>query len=101
MTMHDIVLNPQKMLRDINLVSSWIDPFPDFARGHYGVILADPPWQFRSWSDKGGNRCPDAMVRQKGLAERHYKVMSREHLRALPVGDLAARDCALFLWTVS
>ena len=40
------------------------------------------------------------MVRQKELAERHYKVMSREHLRALPVGDLAARDCVLLMWIV-
>ena len=39
--------------------------------GKFGVILADPPWSFRSWSDKGRNRCPDALVRQKGLAERH------------------------------
>ena len=68
--------------------------------GRFAVIYADPPWQFRSWSDKGRNRCPDALVRQKGLAERHYKVMSaRGHprtagpgarapgLRALPMGS--------------
>lgn len=68
--------------------------------GHFGAIVADPPWSFRSWSDKGRNRCPDALVRQKGLAERHYKVMSLDDIKALPVETLAAPDCALFLWSV-
>ena len=69
--------------------------------GRFAVIYADPPWQFRSWSDKGRNRCPDAMVRQKGLAERHYKVMSVEDIKDLPVRGLALPDSALFLWVVS
>ena len=68
--------------------------------GKFSVIYADPPWSFRSWSDKGRNRCPDALVRQKGLAERHYKVMSLDDIKALPVGNIAAEDSALFLWTV-
>ena len=65
--------------------------------GQYGAILADPPWAFRSWSDKGKNRAPDAMV---GLAERHYKTIDLKSVRELDVRDLAARNCALFLWTV-
>ena len=68
--------------------------------GPFGAILADPPWSFRSWSDKGKNRAPDAMVRQKGLAERHYATMPLADIRKLPVGDVAARDCCLFLWAV-
>lgn len=64
----------------------------------YGAILADPPWSFNSWSDKGKNRPPDAMVRQKGLVERHYKTMDMDEIAALPVGELAAKDCALFCW---
>lgn len=66
----------------------------------FGVILADPPWAFRAWSDKGKNRAPDAMVRQKGLAERHYKTLTLDDLLAFPVANYAARDCVLFLWTV-
>ncbi len=68
--------------------------------GPFGAIMADPPWSFRSWSDKGKNRAPDALVRQKGLAERHYATMSLADIRALPVGDVAARDAVLFLWAV-
>jgi N6-adenosine-specific RNA methylase IME4 len=74
--------------------------FADIPRGGYSTILADPPWSFRSWSDKGRDRSPDAMVRQKGLAERHYKTMSLNDIRDLPVGDLATKDAALFLWAV-
>jgi N6-adenosine-specific RNA methylase IME4 len=72
----------------------------DFPIGQYGVVYADPPWAFRSWSDKGRNRCPDAMVRQKGLAERHYKVMTINDIADLPVESIAADNCALFMWTV-
>jgi N6-adenosine-specific RNA methylase IME4 len=74
--------------------------FSDLPRGRYSAILSDPPWSFKSWSDKGKNRAPDAMVRQKGLAERHYKTMELSEIRKLPVGEVAAKDCALFLWAV-
>lgn len=54
----------------------------------YGVILCDPPWAYRVWSPKGIGRTPES----------HYPTMGPDALRALPVGDLAAKDCALFLW---
>lgn len=56
----------------------------------YGVIFADPPWSFKTWSEKGTGRS----------AERHYSVMSPDELRALPVADWALNDCALFMWIV-
>lgn len=54
----------------------------------YSVILADPPWAFRAWSNKGMGRS----------AEQHYSTMRLENIKALPVADLAAEDCVLFLW---
>lgn len=72
----------------------------DLPPGPFGAIYADPPWSFRTWSDKGRNRSPDAMVRQKGLAERHYKTMGMAEIAALPMPTVAAEDCALFLWVV-
>ena len=54
----------------------------------YNVILADPPWSFRAWSSKGMGRS----------AEQHYPTMRLEDIKALPVPDLAAGDCVLFLW---
>jgi N6-adenosine-specific RNA methylase IME4 len=74
--------------------------FADVPRSTFGCVLADPPWSFKNWSDKGKNRQPDALVRQKGLAERHYKTMPMHEIRALPVGDVCTRDAALFLWAV-
>ena len=32
-------------------------------------------------------------------AESHYPTMSLDDIRALPVGNLTDRDCALFMWT--
>lgn len=55
---------------------------------HYGVILADPPWTFATYSKKGKGRS----------AEAHYDCMSLMDIKAQPVGDWAAPDCALFLW---
>lgn len=54
----------------------------------YGVIYADPPWHYKVYSKKGEGRS----------AESHYPTMELEEIKALPVADLADRDCALFLW---
>jgi N6-adenosine-specific RNA methylase IME4 len=54
----------------------------------YAAIYADPPWHFRNWSAKGTGR----------NAVSHYDCMSVSELAALPVVDLAADDCVLFLW---
>jgi len=64
-------------------------PFGDLQPGRYGAILADPPWQFQFWSDKGrGNRA----------AEKFYDTMPSTEIAKLPIGDLAATNAALFLW---
>lgn len=51
----------------------------------YGVIIADPPWQY---SNTGLN----------GTAEKHYATLSIKDLCQLPVVDLAAPDCVLLMW---
>jgi N6-adenosine-specific RNA methylase IME4/ParB-like chromosome segregation protein Spo0J len=56
----------------------------------YGVIYADPPWSFQAWSGAGTDRA----------AENHYPTMDQAAIEALPVADLAADDCVLFLWAV-
>jgi hypothetical protein len=63
---------------------------PFSTRHRYGAIYADPPWSFRNWSAKGTGR----------NAVSHYDCLNFETLAALPVADLAADDCALFLWAV-
>lgn len=54
----------------------------------YGIIYADPPWNYRVYSKKGLGRS----------AESHYPTMSIEDICALPVGEIAADNCALFMW---
>jgi len=65
-------------------------PLAGLKRGHYGVIYADVPWTFATRSDKGRGRSPD----------QHYDVMSLDEIKALPVADLAAKDCVLFFWVI-
>jgi N6-adenosine-specific RNA methylase IME4 len=55
----------------------------------YGVILADPPWEFRVYSDATGFG---------RTAASHYPTMTFDEMAALDVASLAADDCALFLW---
>lgn len=64
----------------------WI--FDPLERGAYSLIMADPPWKYLTRSPKGLGKSPD----------RHYKTMTLRDLMALPVGELAAKDCVLWLW---
>jgi N6-adenosine-specific RNA methylase IME4 len=63
--------------------------FTAFPNGKFAGIYADPPYEFRTYSDKGKGRS----------AEQHYDCMSLDDIKALPVGNLAVKDCALFLWS--
>lgn len=63
-------------------------PFAPLERGAYSMIACDPPWTWSAWSSRG----------LKKSAQRHYSCMSLDDIQALPVGDLAAPDCALVLW---
>ena len=65
------------------------DPFIGLQRGHYGAILADPPWSFEVWSKDTGNG---------RSAESHYSTMTMRQISRLPVDELAAKDCVLFMW---
>lgn len=77
--------------------------------GPFGAILADPPWHFSTWSARGRDRCPDGPVTNEhgynvrgrnNSPLRHYSTMSLDDIKALPVSDVAARDCLLFMWAV-
>lgn len=64
---------------------------------HFGAILADPPWRFKTHNEAGRNRCPD-WKRFKGSPAKHYETLSFEQICAFPVAQVAAQDCTLFLW---
>jgi len=70
-------------------MSNW--PFGNLTPRKYAVILADPPWTFRLWN-------PEKSDKSHGCAAAHYDTMDIEEIKTLPVADLAAPDCMLFMW---
>ena len=67
--------------------------FDDLPKNHYGAILADPPWGFQTWSG------PEKKVASRGTVA-PYQTMEMSDIAQLSVADLAADDCALFMWVV-
>lgn len=61
--------------------------------GRYGVIYADPPWHYEEHGVSED--------RSYGGQDKQYPSLTAEELAELPVADIAAEDCALFLWTTS
>ena len=57
----------------------------------YNIIYADPPWSFREklTTSSDGKEITDS-----------YPVMTDKELLDLPVGELADKNCLLFLWIV-
>jgi N6-adenosine-specific RNA methylase IME4 len=75
-------------------LSAW--PFGGLEHQGYGAILVDPPWRFATW-----NKATVVQRRASGTnvcAAVHYSTMSTEDIAELPVAELAANDCCLFLW---
>jgi N6-adenosine-specific RNA methylase IME4 len=65
--------------------------------GGFSCILADPPWHFNAYDGKGGLA---TNARKWGLAPVHYATTTTDELMQIPVRDVAAKDCALFMWVV-
>lgn len=65
-------------------------PFKGLMRNKYRAILVDPPWRYVVRSDKGLGKNP----------EKHYRTMTLDQIKALPVRDLAAKHCVLFMWVI-
>ena len=69
-------------------VAEEVGPFP--------LIYADPPWQFKIYSEKGLERTPD----------QHYPTLSDDEIKKFRVAgklvrDLAHRDASLLMWCTS
>jgi hypothetical protein len=55
----------------------------------FGVIVADPEWQFEPWSLETG---------MDRAAANHYPTSGLDVIKARDVPSISADDCALFLW---
>jgi N6-adenosine-specific RNA methylase IME4 len=73
-------------------------PFGDLEPGKYGAILADPPWHFQSWAGgrKNGDKSKPVFTPARAP---DYATMREPEMTGLPLGELAADDAVLFLWT--
>jgi N6-adenosine-specific RNA methylase IME4 len=70
-------------------VRDW--PFAGLEPMAYDFIMADPPWRFELRSEEG----------EEKSAQAHYETMDLDAIAALPVADLAAQDCLLWLWATA
>lgn len=70
-------------------VADW--PFGDMRPLSFDFIMADPPWSFDNFSEKG----------EAKNAKAQYVCMGLAAIKALPVSQLAARDCVLWLWATN
>lgn len=56
---------------------------------NYQIIYADPPWSY--YGDPNKDQA----------AGKHYNLMSDEDIYSMPIKDIIAKDCVLFLWATS
>jgi N6-adenosine-specific RNA methylase IME4 len=62
------------------------------AGGKYRTIVADPPWEIGAFPEWGDG---------KGTIATPYGTMGLEAIKRLPVGNLAAPEAHLYLWTTT
>lgn len=89
MTLAALAPTAQTSLLGAGTVRDW--PFGDLVAQSYQLIMADPPWAFKLYSERGEEKAPQA----------HYRCMETGAIAALPVGSLADRDAVLFLWATA
>jgi N6-adenosine-specific RNA methylase IME4 len=66
-------------------------PWSDLQAHAYDQIMIDPPWRFELYSELG----------EEKSAQAHYRTMTLDDIRALPVAGLAKPDCLLWLWATA
>lgn len=60
---------------------------PPLPKGKYNIIYADPAWEY--WGGGYKNQ------------SQHYDVMSYKEIMKLPIQDISADNCILFMWATS
>ena len=90
-----IVINPAKDVSTAGKKAARAEREAELGRkqvalpeARFGVIYADPEWQFGTWSENGMDRS----------ADNHYPTSGLDVIKDRDVGSLAADDCVLFLW---
>lgn len=60
-------------------------------RHYVRCLLADPPWNYESWSQAGWGRA----------AQHHYECMTLADIADLRIRDVCDSECWLFLWATT
>jgi len=68
------------------LIGEGFGSFDLVPRKRYSVLYADPAWRFKT---------------RTGEAKVPYPTMTLAEIKALPVADVCAKDCHLFLWVTA
>ena len=56
----------------------------------YKIIYADPPWKYNNRANND--------TRFKGGAGNHYDLMSMDKIKKIPMHQIMADNCVLFMW---
>ncbi len=73
---------------DVTSGGEVVSDLADLAGRKFGCIYADPPW---SYGNQG----------TRAATDNHYATMAVEDIAAMPIGELAAADAHLHLWTTN
>ena len=65
----------------------------------YRTIVADPPWHYEPFVSI--NRTVGKTYNRRVTKPLPYESMAVDEMRALPVGELADKDCFLWCWTTN
>lgn len=76
---------------DLEEVIALRAPFAGVGRSDFAVIVADPPWHFKTRSQ----------TRQTRATLNHYSTMTIDEIKALPVAAMAGRDAVLLMWVLN
>ena len=67
--------------------------------GDYNVVLADPPWKYHD-SVKSHKNENGTYARPEGYRSLdHYPSMTLDEMAEIPVRDMCADECVLYMWT--
>lgn len=72
-----------------DLRADW--PWGPLEPSAYGLIMIDPPWHFRLYSERG----------EEKSAQAQYRTMGLEAIAALPVAELAAEHAVCWMWATA
>tara|TARA_R100001244_G_C5111313_1_gene121243 strand:+ start:33 stop:590 length:558 start_codon:yes stop_codon:yes gene_type:complete len=62
----------------------------EFPNKEYNIIYADPPWSYRDKRNTHKRICGGALS--------HYETLTMEEIYNLPIKEISAENCYLFLW---